>query len=149
MLPIDRITDVPGIQFTRFHRVLTNDEYAAYVADDEERLLSAPDDNRIVVLIDAMNYLKGNAAQRKMSTEFHEAHEEALQRQVIAVVFIADSLIIRGALQAMQWFAPMPYPFEVAATIDKALVRTDAHLIKAGLAALLPEHKERILSLYA
>jgi hypothetical protein len=75
---------------------------------------------RKACLIDLTRAQAGSAKQRQMQGQWIKAHESVLERDFAAAAIVTDSTIIRGAVTAVFWIRPLPFPSHVAATVENA-----------------------------
>jgi hypothetical protein len=73
------------------------------------------------------------AGMRRKATDFMAAERERSARLCKGAVQVAPSTLLRGAITAIQWITPPPYPHAVVATWAEALVWVKARAKDAGL----------------
>lgn len=106
--PFVRVTYVDTVDDARF------DEYV--------RRQAALLDRRepYVILFDARASGMPSARQRQRMAEYMREREAELRRYCKRGVFVISSPVIRGALTAILWLQPLPFPHEVVASVADA-----------------------------
>lgn len=79
-----------------------------------------------VILFDARNSGMPNARQRQRMAEYSREHEADLKKYCKRGVFVISSSVVRGALTAIFWVQPLPFPHDVVATMAEAEKLLDA-----------------------
>jgi hypothetical protein len=146
--PVTMVNEVPGIQLLRFERPFTDEEHAAYLADAERDMAGVDPAARLVMIIDVNNADRGSSVQRQHQAEWQARHEDYFKRYVIAGIFVARSPLLRGALRAIGWFKPYPYPMEITANIEDALTVASVLLDKEGLPAPNADDVQKLRAIY-
>ncbi|MBX3245637.1 MAG: hypothetical protein KF901_00500 [Myxococcales bacterium] len=106
--PLVRVTYVGAVDDAAFERYL--DEQAALL---DRR---AP----YVILFDARRSGMPSAKQRQRMAEYMRDRNAEIARYCKKGVFVISSPLIRGALTAILWLQPLPFPHDVVATLDEA-----------------------------
>jgi hypothetical protein len=75
---------------------------------------------RKACLIDLTGAKPGSATQRQMQANWIGEREEVLARGFSAAALVTDSAIIRGAITAVFWIRPLPFPTQVTPTLKSA-----------------------------
>jgi hypothetical protein len=122
---VTQVHDVAGIQFLRFEHPMTDEEHAAFLEESTRQM----DENatgggplvRNVMIIDTDKATRGTPVQRKRQSEWQEQNKAYFEKHVLCAVFIASSSLVRGALRAVGWLKPFPYPHRVSSSIDEAI----------------------------
>ena len=83
-----------------------------------EAVLAVP--GRKVCLFDLSSATAGSAKHRQIQAAWIGKHEQALARGFAAAAIVTDSAIIRGAVTAVFWIRPLPFPTHVTASIASA-----------------------------
>ncbi len=65
-------------------------------------------------------------------------HGETMRKSLLGVVFVADSPMLRGALEALFWMQPMPTKSIVAARMDTAVRALRPLLAEQGISEHVP-----------
>jgi hypothetical protein len=73
------------------------------------------------------------AGMRKKAGDFMAAERERSARLCKGAVQVAPGAVVRGAITAIQWVTPPPYPHAAVATWDEALPWVKARAQEAGL----------------
>lgn len=113
---------MPAIRFDDSRHPLTVTEWPEGVLEDADieawlsRSMRAWDRGRHLVLHVGMRATSLNAAQRKRLGDFTRKHEHRLAEVVIATAIVAESAVVRGAITAINWFAPPKFPQRVFST---------------------------------
>jgi hypothetical protein len=61
--------------------------------------------------------------QRRWVSRYYAEHDRDVRKNLLAAAVVADSMIARGVLTALQWVRPMPHPLQVFATLIRDPVR--------------------------
>lgn len=77
-------------------------------------------DRPLVVLFDTTNAMMVDAMYRKVYADFLNANTERMSRLIKGMAFVITSALLRGALTAVLWRAPLPYPHKTFHKIDEA-----------------------------
>jgi hypothetical protein len=75
---------------------------------------------RKVCLFDLREATTGSATQRQLQGGWIVKQEKLLAREFAAAAIVTDSAIIRGAVTAIFWIRPLPFPTKVTATVRSA-----------------------------
>lgn len=119
--PLVRVTYEGHIDDNAFARHL--EEYA--------RLLERG--QRYAVVFDATRAARPPAGQRRMQADFIRAHSDELGRLCVGGAFAINSTVVRGAMTAILWLSPMPFPYEICPDVDSAVRWTTGRLRETGL----------------
>jgi hypothetical protein len=130
--PITQVIDCPGIQLLRYHRGFTDAEHEAFLAAASRDMAVVRKGARFVMIVDVNKASQGSSLQRQRQAEWQEQHAAYFKTHVICAVFVAGSAVLRGALRAVSWFKPFPYPIEIEDDIEPAITTALAALRKAG-----------------
>jgi hypothetical protein len=76
---------------------------------------------RYGVIFDATRAARPSATQRRMMASFMTEHRADLARLCVGGAFVITSPLIRGAMTAILWISPMPFPHVVVASEAEAL----------------------------
>jgi hypothetical protein len=106
--PLVRVTYVDTVDDARFE---------AYVAE-QAGLLDRKEP--YVILFDARASGMPSAKQRQRMAEYMREREAELRRLCKRGVFVISSPLIRGALTAILWLQPLPFPHEVVSSMEDA-----------------------------
>lgn len=75
-----------------------------------------------------------NSSMRKKAAEFMDAEAERSGRLCRGAAQIADGALVRGAVTAIYWLSPPPFPYAVVRTLEEAIAWVDARGKEEGLA---------------
>lgn len=75
-----------------------------------------------------------SSTMRKKAAAFMEAEAERSKRLCRGSVQVADGAILRGAMTAIHWLSPPPYPHTVVRTLEEGVAWVDSQGKKEGLA---------------
>jgi hypothetical protein len=73
-----------------------------------------------VCVFDLTRAQPGTARQRQLQAAWIGKNETVLAREFAAAALVTDSAIIRGAVTAIFWVRPLPFPTRVVATLASA-----------------------------
>lgn len=100
-----------------FRGAITDAQFAAYLQALEHNLeRSERGQTKIAVLFDAAHGGASSAAQRKAQSDWIALHYQRSAVWCVGYAFAIPSTIVRGMLQAILWFSPMPAPHTVVGT---------------------------------
>jgi hypothetical protein len=83
-----------------------------------EAILALP--TRKVCLFDLRAATPGSAEQRQLQGAWIKRHQQALAKGFAAAAIVTDSALIRGAITAVFWISPLPFPSHVAPSLRAA-----------------------------
>ena len=83
-----------------------------------EAILALP--GRKAAVFDLTEAGTGSPTQRQTQAAWIGKHESVLARDFAAAAIVTDSAIIRGAVTALFWLRPLPFPTHVTATAQLA-----------------------------
>lgn len=106
--PLVRVTYIDSVDDTRF------DEYVREQAALLERR------EPYIILFDATNAGMPSARQRQRVAEYTRDHEAELRRYCKRAVFVIPNTVVRGALTAILWVQPLPFPYETVPSLREA-----------------------------
>ena len=138
--PVTQVLTCPRIQLLRHERGFTETEHAAFLEEASASIANVPTDLRHVLIIDVNQAEAGSSLQRRRQALWQEQHVAYFRRHVIAGIFVARSPILRGAIRAVGWIKPFPYPTCEVDDIEPAIVRA-VELLEAD-GGLRPTHAE-------
>ncbi|HJL18674.1 MAG TPA: hypothetical protein RMH99_23635 [Sandaracinaceae bacterium LLY-WYZ-13_1] len=75
---------------------------------------------RYGVLFDATTAGRPPATQRRMMAEFMRRRRDELARRCVGGAFVITSPLIRGAMTAILWVAPMPFQHVIVSSAAEA-----------------------------
>ena len=122
-LLIDR-KNLPVLQL-RYVGDYSDAELAVFLRELDD-VLKAP--GRKLCIFDLSKATTGTARQRQLQGEWIKRNEQALKREFAAAAIVTDSAIIRGAVTAIFWVRPLPFPTRIVATLESAEVWLAPHL---------------------
>ncbi len=76
---------------------------------------------RYAILYNFRNLIAESQEQRKIDAEFIKENKESLRQYSIGVVFVVSSPLLRIALNAVLFLAPLPMPYTTTKTISEAV----------------------------
>ncbi len=94
------------------------DEYLAFLSKNLDRC--AKTGRKCAILFDASRAGLVTASVRQKQAHWMRTHEERSARFCVGYAFVIQSALIRGALTAILWLAPMPAAHHVAASVAEA-----------------------------
>jgi hypothetical protein len=90
------------------------------------------------------------ATMRRSAATWEQANRAALGRLLIGVANVSASTLVRGAMTAMRWITPSPFPETTVSTLQEAQRWGEARYIERGLAVpqglKLPSPERGVLS---
>lgn len=72
-----------------------------------------------VVMFDATKAAMVDAKSRKAYADFLNTNAETMRHLIKAMAFIVTSSLVQGALTAVLWLAPLPYPHKTFTSRDE------------------------------
>ncbi|HKP60252.1 MAG TPA: STAS/SEC14 domain-containing protein [Polyangiales bacterium] len=105
MLQLRYVGDFSDAELTEFLREL-------------DEVLKLP--GRKVCVFDLAKATTGTPRQRQIQGAWIAKNEDALARGFAAAAIVTESAIIRGAVTAIFWIRPLPFPTRVVATLEAA-----------------------------
>lgn len=76
---------------------------------------------RVIAICDATIGMRLTPVQRKLYADWMTANDEVLTAVLAGAAFVMPSALVRGALTAIFWVAPLKSPHSVHARLDQAL----------------------------
>jgi hypothetical protein len=73
------------------------------------------------------------ATLRRTAATWEQANRAALGRVLIGVANVSASTLVRGAMTAMRWISPSPFPETTVSTLQEALRWGHGRYIERGL----------------
>lgn len=124
-----------ALTIVTFYGAATDDEYAEHL----QEMTAIIERNRhryqrMAVINDATRWLQSNAVQRKMQSDWMVKHDAEMRFKTAGVAFVITSALVRGGLNAVLWFAPLPCPHKIVATMEEAEAWAQAALAEDVLA---------------
>lgn len=103
---------------------VTKDELAA-IRPLFDRVFARPE--KQIIVSDA-RFAAHDAAQRKLWSDWSNEHMDIATRTTAATIVVLDSVILRGALTALNWITPPRVPQHITASPQEAaqMARTAA-----------------------
>ncbi len=124
---------------------VTNEEFMAYLGELERNLARTnAAGTRTAILMDARSAAATDSVQRRMQAEWMKANELACRRLCVGFGFVLDSALVRGALTAILWLAPLPAEHLVCSTIEEAEKWLCQRLQAAGVIVPPPADASKI-----
>lgn len=115
-----------------------HDAYIAALYDNLDKAKAA--DERYGILIECPTDWS-NAKRREQVGEFLKVREEDVRRHCAGFVLVTPSIVTRGALRAVFWLAPPPYPWKVASELDEGADFLQSKLPDVDVAAAFDEYR--------
>ncbi len=112
--------EIGDVQFV-YMDSLADTAHARFIAWMREDLRALVPGRRRGVLYEVTDRVRLSNAQRsQISSLFREKNEE-LRAVTSGYALVTPSLMVRGMLTTLYWFAPPPYPYCIEPTLDAAL----------------------------
>jgi hypothetical protein len=112
--------DLGGVLVTYMDQRMADDAYGRYLSNLASEIDGAAESNRRCVLNEVPDAGSTTAARRKAAADILHARREKLSRITIAYALVTPSALARGALTAVFWLAPPPYPWRVPRDVGEA-----------------------------
>lgn len=122
-----------ALTIVTYYGAATDEEYAAHL-QEMTALIERNRNRRMAVINDATRWLQSNAMQRKMHSDWMVKHDAEMRFKTAGVAFVITSALVRGGLNAVLWFAPLPCPHKIVATLEEAEAWAQAALAADVLA---------------
>ncbi len=110
-------TSRPPLLRVHFDGVVDDDAFQRYI---DELKAWVDRGERYAMLVDATSAGVPGSAQRRMQTDFMESYQQKLKRLCVGAAFVIPAPLVRGALIAMLWVQPLPFPHKVVADVAAA-----------------------------
>lgn len=88
---------------------------------------------RAYLIIVANGEYKVPPEVRKLQAEWLEEHRDSIARNTVAMSFVIDNALVRGALTAIFWVTGPPVPHKVHSTLAEAITHAISACRKEGL----------------
>lgn len=111
------VSDTPLVWLSYVGKV-TDAEFEAYLAEYLEVLNRG---QHYGCIFDASRAGVPSALQRRLQADWQRRHERRLKQLCVGGAFVIRSAPIRGALTAILWLQPLPFPHSVVSTPLAAL----------------------------
>ncbi len=108
----------------------TDDELRVHLREIEALILGRA--SAFVQVIDQHAAERPDAFQRGLIAEHQERMDALYRAHCIGEAYVSTGAV-RGAMKAVFWVAPPPYPFLLADTLDEALAWARERALRAGL----------------
>ena len=82
---------------------------------------SLHDTRKAVAVVEILNEQRSDPVVRKLQTEWMKENTELLRLVTGAMAFVVPNGVLRGAVTAVLWVAPMPMPVSLHENLDLAL----------------------------
>jgi hypothetical protein len=145
---VTKVLDCPSIQLLRHERGFTEKEHIAFLEESARSIARIPANLRHVLLIDVNRAEAGSSVQRQRQALWQEQHASYFRRHVIAGIFVARSPIVRGAIRAVGWIKPFPYPTYELDDIEPAILKAVALVEADGGARPTDVELDRLRAVY-
>lgn len=146
--PVTQVLDCPSIQLLRHERGFTEKEHIAFLEEASRSIAQIPPDLRHVLLIDVNRAEASSSLQRHRQALWQEQHSAYFRRHVIAGIFVARSPIVRGAIRAVGWIKPFPYPTYEVDDIEPAILKAVALVVADGRPRPTNAELDRLRAVY-
>ena len=107
---------IGNVRTTCFTRVLDDENFTKYCDTLAHHLDGLPTDHASGVLHEVVGKGDMDARRRKALGEILRTRRAKLAKINAGFVMVTSSPVTRGILTAVFWFAPPPYPSQIAAT---------------------------------
>lgn len=119
----------PVVIYTFKEGPLTSADISAYL----DTMNGNVERGRHVVIVDVVEGAPP-AVLRAAIADWEKAHMAVLKETVLGVAFVLRNGLARGAMTAISWLRPWPYPYTYCRSLDEALATADKWLRAGGLA---------------
>jgi hypothetical protein len=123
-IEIDR--SQPLLVVVRFHRAVTDQEFATYVADYTRLLEAEPRFGAVYVTAPSLPMTPPR--QVRMQAQFMKTHREKIEQRVVGIAFSLPTPLMRGVLRGVLMLQPMPVPHTVVGTEAEGVAWIKARL---------------------
>lgn len=106
---------------------------AAFERYLDESLVRIRSGERYAMVLDTIGGGVAPSSQRRRQADFIRDHSDALARNCLGAAFVIDNPLVRGALTAIMWLQPMPYPHTVVGSVEAGTTWCRQRLAAAGL----------------
>jgi hypothetical protein len=110
----------------RFVGTVDDDAFERYLAE-YAAVFDAK--QRYAVVLDAMEAGVPTARQRARQAAWMGEHDATLRRLCVGGAFAIRSGLVRGALTAILWLQPLPFPYAVVGSVPEAELWARARLL--------------------
>src|SRR5262249_22819932 len=118
----------PGLAMTMSDRVLvvhiderlTPAAFARYLEEWKRGVDARPPEARGGAVYDVPGWAGFTAGMRREWGDMLKSREGKLRATTVGMALVTPSLLVRGALRAVFWMAPPPYPHDVVDTNEAA-----------------------------
>ena len=101
-------------------RALTEASFSLYLREFENDLQTRGNE-RVTYLVHVEGGRGIDAKQRARVGAMLERYQAVVKRTTLGFAYVTGSAVSRGALRAIFWIAPPPYPYEVTSTLVDGL----------------------------
>jgi hypothetical protein len=115
----------PGILFVAYPKEHTLAEWEAHTADIIAALKRG---KRFALISDTIGSAPPDASERRLIADSFEQYEDLWKKHCVGGAAIVSSQLIRGAMTALQWLRPPPFPTANFATRDEAFAWAEQRL---------------------
>ncbi|HSQ62411.1 MAG TPA: hypothetical protein VLM85_04330 [Polyangiaceae bacterium] len=141
---------VDDVMFVHSDERLTEAGFQRHLKALAEAIDGRREGTLIGVVYDAATSLSADAKRRQAAARMLDERRAKLKRTTAAFALATPSPLVRGALHAVFWLAPPPYPWYVVANVHAALAVLKKHMpnlevdsVEARWEALKAEHIRR------
>jgi hypothetical protein len=107
---------IGNVRITCFTKILDDPSFAKYAETLSHHLDGLPEDRPSGVMHEVVGKGDMDAKRRKTLGEILSTRKQKLARINAGFVMVTSSPVTRGILTAVFWFAPPPYPWQLAST---------------------------------
>jgi hypothetical protein len=107
---------------------ITPQGFARYRAEWLRSVDARPQSARVGAFYDIPNWVGFNAKQRREWADMLKSRAVVLKATTASMTLATPSVIARGALSAIFWLAPPPYPHAVVERRDAAFAFHESHI---------------------
>ena len=123
---VERDDTILTVTFYRHPSEAEHEAHLAQLSDIIEKG-KVRQEYRWVVINNLKVVFQGSAMYRRRQADWMKDHEDELRHRTAGIGFVMDSQIMRGALTAVLWLAPLPCPHRIFATIGDAMLWAREH----------------------
>ena len=111
-----------------------SEEEAQAFYDACERLYASLDHD-VAWVLDTTKMTQVTARQRRMSADHVSRMRDKMRERVVAIAFVIQSPLIRGAITAIAWLVSLPFRHQTFKTREEAIAWVERRLLVRQQAA--------------
>jgi hypothetical protein len=141
--------DLGRVQVTYIDQRMKDDAFERYLVMLARTIDESSNTERRCILNDVPDVGSTPAARRKAAAAVLDARRDKLARVTTAYALLTPSALARGALTAVFWLAPPPYPHRVCRNSDEAFAwfaSCDPRIDAKAMATRYDALKRRLLA---